>query len=147
SVLGPETPYYSLSIWHGLNLPLLMSVLALVGGVLIYILYYRRLRTVESTPLVQGMLGQRLFVRLLLTATSRWSAALLHTFGTQRLQPQLFIVIGLALAAGVAAGWARLGNLPLPETFGPVLGIVWLLGGISADRKSTRLNSSHVKIS
>ncbi|MBU2068943.1 MAG: monovalent cation/H+ antiporter subunit A [Gammaproteobacteria bacterium] len=37
AVLAGEVPEYSLSIWHGLNLPLLMSVLALAGGTLIYV--------------------------------------------------------------------------------------------------------------
>ena len=39
STLFPASslPYYSLSIWHGLNIPLLMSVIAIVGGVVLYI--------------------------------------------------------------------------------------------------------------
>jgi multicomponent K+:H+ antiporter subunit A len=36
SVLMSELPYYSLSIWHGFNLPLLMSVIAIGGGMLVY---------------------------------------------------------------------------------------------------------------
>lgn len=36
SVLMTELPYYSLSIWHGFNLPLLMSAIAIGGGLLIY---------------------------------------------------------------------------------------------------------------
>ncbi|GGO72363.1 monovalent cation/H+ antiporter subunit A [Bowmanella pacifica] len=36
SVLGANVPEYSLSIWHGFNLPLLMSAVALLGGVLVY---------------------------------------------------------------------------------------------------------------
>jgi multicomponent K+:H+ antiporter subunit A len=35
-VLGGRLPEYHLHIWHGLNLPLLMSVLALLGGGLLY---------------------------------------------------------------------------------------------------------------
>jgi len=31
-----QLPYYSLAIWHGFNLPLLMSAVAIGGGVLIY---------------------------------------------------------------------------------------------------------------
>jgi multicomponent K+:H+ antiporter subunit A len=34
-------PAYSLAIWHGFNLPLLMSVIALAGGVLLYLLLQR----------------------------------------------------------------------------------------------------------
>ena len=33
--LGHALPEYALAIWHGFNLPLLMSVLALIGGVLV----------------------------------------------------------------------------------------------------------------
>lgn len=36
SVLMSELPYYSLSIWHGFNLPLLMSAIAIGGGLLVY---------------------------------------------------------------------------------------------------------------
>ncbi|MFP1681991.1 monovalent cation/H+ antiporter subunit A [Alloalcanivorax sp. C16-1] len=36
ATLGGELPEYHLSIWHGFNLPLMMSVVALVGGVLVY---------------------------------------------------------------------------------------------------------------
>jgi len=132
SVLGAETPYYSLSVWHGVNLPLIMSIIALVGGALIYILYYRRLRTIDGAPFVQGMLGQRIFERLLLTATSRWASGFLRLFGTQRLQAQILVIMVLALSAGLGAGWARLGEVPVPDSFDPVLGLVWLMGGISA---------------
>lgn len=132
SVLGGNTPYYSLSVWHGFNLPLIMSLVALVGGAVIYVPYYRRLRNIDGVPLTRGLVGQRVFERLLVTATNRWARHVVGAFGTQRLQPQIFTVVFLALAAGVGAGWARLGNLPLPSNFDPVLGLVWLLGGISA---------------
>ncbi len=36
SVLMSELPEYSLSIWHGFNLPLLMSVIAMGGGIIVY---------------------------------------------------------------------------------------------------------------
>ena len=132
SVLGAETPYYSLSVWHGFNWPLLMSFIAMLGGAVIYIPYYRRFRDVDGLPVLTRFRGQRIFERLLLNATNKWSPSFLKLFSTQRLQPQVFIVVLLALAAGVAAGWARMGNLPLPASFDPVLGLVWLLGGISA---------------
>ncbi len=37
AVLAGPTPEYSLSIWHGFNLPLLMSAVALSGGVFMYV--------------------------------------------------------------------------------------------------------------
>jgi multicomponent K+:H+ antiporter subunit A len=36
ATLNAQAPSYSLAIWHGLNFPLLMSVIALIGGLLMY---------------------------------------------------------------------------------------------------------------
>ncbi|MDM7859109.1 monovalent cation/H+ antiporter subunit A [Alteromonas sp. ASW11-36] len=36
AVLRSELPYYSLAIWHGVNMPLIMSIIAIVGGVVVY---------------------------------------------------------------------------------------------------------------
>jgi multicomponent K+:H+ antiporter subunit A len=36
AVLDGDLPNYSLSIWHGFNLPLLMSFIALLGGIMVY---------------------------------------------------------------------------------------------------------------
>lgn len=36
SVLKTELPYYSLAIWHGFNMPLLMSAVAIGGGLIVY---------------------------------------------------------------------------------------------------------------
>jgi multicomponent K+:H+ antiporter subunit A len=36
AALGGQLPEYSLAIWHGFNLPLIMSCVALVGGILLY---------------------------------------------------------------------------------------------------------------
>jgi multicomponent K+:H+ antiporter subunit A len=38
AVLGAPAPQFSLGLWHGINLPLLMSGAALAGGVLLYFL-------------------------------------------------------------------------------------------------------------
>ncbi|WP_210401670.1 monovalent cation/H+ antiporter subunit A [Lacimicrobium sp. SS2-24] len=36
TVLDGQLPEYSLSVWHGFNLPLLMSAIAMAGGLLVY---------------------------------------------------------------------------------------------------------------
>jgi len=45
SVLGDDVPAYSLAVWHGFNLPLAMSLVALAGGLALYLLLERRLAT------------------------------------------------------------------------------------------------------
>ncbi len=42
AVLGGPLPEYTLAIWHGFNLPLLMSAIAIAGGLLMYWLLQRR---------------------------------------------------------------------------------------------------------
>ena len=42
AMLGGPTPAYHLALWHGFNVPLLMSGLAVLGGVLFYIALQRR---------------------------------------------------------------------------------------------------------
>ena len=36
SVLGADMPFHSLAVWHGLNLPLVMSLVAMMGGIVLY---------------------------------------------------------------------------------------------------------------
>ena len=50
SVLGERTPDYSLAVWHGFNYPLLMSVIAMVAGLLLYALLRRYLERCEEGP-------------------------------------------------------------------------------------------------
>jgi multicomponent K+:H+ antiporter subunit A len=134
SVLGPETPYYSLSVWHGFNAPLLMSVLALVGGVLIYLAFYRFLsEDRDGTPLLQRFQGKRIFENVLVTVTWRWARRLNALLGTRRLQPQLLIIVVLAIAGGSLPLWNRVGPIPLPPlAFDPVFAFMWLVGGTCA---------------
>ncbi|MGE8359494.1 monovalent cation/H+ antiporter subunit A [Pseudomonas sp.] len=48
--LGGELPEYSLAIWHGFNLPLMMSFVALAGGVLLYVFRTPLFRWYEGLP-------------------------------------------------------------------------------------------------
>ena len=60
-------PAYSLAVWHGFNLPLVMSFVALAGGVVLYLLQRRgRARGgLAHTPLLHRFDGQRMFENLL----------------------------------------------------------------------------------
>ena len=48
--LGHALPDYSLGIWHGFNMPLLMSVLALMGGIALYSLRAPLYRWYDGLP-------------------------------------------------------------------------------------------------
>lgn len=130
SVLGPDVPYYSLSVWHGFNAPLLISLGALVGGVLLYLALQRYLaRGVEGPPLLRHLVGPRIFERLLILLSVKWAKALERLFGTRRLQPQLAILVGVAILAAAVPLLAGIGPLKLSLTGAdPALALVWVIG-------------------
>ncbi len=134
-VLGEEVPYYSLAVWHGFNLPLLMSVIALGAGVLLYRLLQGYLRSEEDgPPLLRNLDGQRIFERVMVFLSWRLARRLEERFGTRRLQPQLRLMVGIALLAGLVAVWWRgfgPGNLP-GTPMDPVLVLVWVVGAAFA---------------
>ncbi len=134
SVLGAEVPYYSLSIWHGFNLPLVMSIVALVGGVVLYAALFRLISSDrDGTPLLHRFRGQRIFETVLVTVTGRWARALSSLLGTRRLQPQLLIIVVLATLVGGLPLWNRVGDLVgSPTPFDPVFAFMWLVGGTCA---------------
>jgi multicomponent K+:H+ antiporter subunit A len=131
AVLGEATPQYSLAVWHGFNQPLVMSLVALTGGVLLYLGLQRRLQTgIEQPPLLPRLEAQRIFERVMVFLSWRLARTLERIAGTRRLQPQLRLIICLATAAAVGPAWLRgvgPGNLR-PSPIDPVLALVWLAG-------------------
>jgi multicomponent K+:H+ antiporter subunit A len=103
SVLGVNTPAYSLAVWHGFTIPLIMSVIALAGGVVLYQLLKNYLaRSEEGPPLLRRLKGQRIFERIMVTLSWRWARTVESRLGTRRLQPQLRLLV---LVAFGAAAW------------------------------------------
>jgi len=134
-VVGGTLPAYSLAVWHGFNLPLAMSFVALAGGAALYLLQRRgRARgTLEYTPLLHRFDGQRAFDHLLarLSEAGRRSRRLL---GTRRLQMQLLLLVAMAVAGSAAALWhapvARGTRELLP--FSPMFAMTWAIGATCA---------------
>jgi multicomponent K+:H+ antiporter subunit A len=102
SVLGSSTPEYSLAVWHGFNLPLLMSVIVLVGGALLYYFLKDYLaRCDDGPPIVRRLKGQRIFERVVVEVSWHWARLAEQRLGTRHLQPQLRMVVILGFAAGL----------------------------------------------
>ena len=130
-VVGGDLPEYSLAVWHGFNTPLVMSLIATVGGVVAYLLFGQWLKRRDSTraPGLLGLDGRAVFDSAL-TALTRLARWLQRQLGTQRLQPQLFWMVliaglaGLGSALVVPLSW---GDRPrIPATPGFVL--LWAIG-------------------
>ena len=135
AVLHDATPEYSLSPWHGFTTPLLMSAVALAGGVALFIVLRRYLaRNDGTTPFLLPIDARRVFDALLVTVSWRWARMLVRWLGSERLQAQLRWVVLLAIAAPL---WpvSQLGldlAAPAATPLDPALAIAWVLGGACA---------------
>ncbi len=131
SVLGADTPEYSLSIWHGFNLPLIMSIVALVGGALIYFSLRRYLAScADGPPVFRRLRGQRIFERILVEVSWRWARLAEQRLGTRKLQPQLRWVVFTGFLAGLLP-LTMSGFEPRPFAFSgvdPMFAVIWALG-------------------
>ncbi len=127
ATLGGELPSYSLAIWHGLNLPLLMSFIALFGGVLIYVLRQSLFRWYAGLPGVDAKLIFERGIVLLLnlcSAVTRW-------LENASLQRYLALLLAAALLV-VTQGLSSLPQIRGPLELGAIDGITALGLGIMA---------------
>jgi multicomponent K+:H+ antiporter subunit A len=131
SVLGPDTPEYSLSVWHGVNLPLVMSAVALIGGALLYFVLKDYLASCDDgPPLLRNLKGQRIFERVLVEVSWRWARLLEQRLGTRNLQPQLRWVVAMGFLAGLLPLWTS-GFEARTFAFSgidPTFAAIWLIG-------------------
>lgn len=131
SVLGEQLPDYNLAIWHGINTPLIMSVVALVGGVLTYIWMRRKgLFDRARAPLIPSWLnGKQLFESGLLNLTGSM-AHLERTFGTKRVQRQLLVIVLAALGAFSVIGFSfeHIDATTTPHRLTLPFAMLWLVG-------------------
>ncbi|MBX8828251.1 hypothetical protein, partial [Ochrobactrum sp. SFR4] len=54
----------------------------------------------EGPPLLRHLNGQRIFELVLVTVSWRWARSIESRFGTRRLQPQMRVLILVAVMAG-----------------------------------------------
>ncbi|SAI74639.1 pH adaptation potassium efflux protein [Bordetella ansorpii] len=132
SVLGDAMPEYDLAVWHGFNLPLMMSLLALVVGIVLYLaLRAHQRRHPGRVPFIYRLDGLRTF-EYLLDAAGQGSSWLLRRVSSTRLQVQMvLIVLGTLLVAWLPlrdGGWLAGGVPPsLPE---PAFLLLWTVGSV-----------------
>ncbi len=134
-VVGGVLPDYSLAVWHGFNMPFVMSLVAIAGGALGYLWLrkYQEQGKLQEPPIVQHLNGRRLFESALVGLT-RLSQQALRLLGTRRLQTQMFVVIAVALllallaARGVPLAWGNRERLPAS----PAFVLLWVIGAVCA---------------
>ncbi len=134
-VVGGVLPAFDLAVWHGFNVPLQMSLVAMALGVAIYAVLRRPMAVGQFVrpPLLGRFSGNTAFRRVLaqLTAASR---TLLRVLGTQRLQPQVLMLMLVTLVAALTPLWLTLrapvqwmGERPT-LAFSPMFALLWTVG-------------------
>ena len=134
-VVGGSLPPYSLAVWHGFTLPLLMSAIAIGCGIAGYLWLrkYQERGQLLTPPLLGRWSGRHLFESIVLFAT-RSARTLMEVASTRRLQPQLFVIIAATLilallaARGVPLAWGDRPRLPASPTFV----LLWIIGMVCA---------------
>jgi multicomponent K+:H+ antiporter subunit A len=107
-----------------------MSLVAICGGVAVYIALRSYLLVNEGPPLLRHIKGHRIFDTVLMTLSWRLARRLEDLFPTRHLQPQLRLVVAAALLAGVAplymSGFWFEGSRHAP--FDVAFAVVWAIG-------------------
>jgi len=133
SILGANLPEYQLAVWHGFTISLLMSFVALSGGIAFYVWLYVRGRVMQPTPLLARFDAKRMF-DVANVVILRGADRVVDLLYSRRLQPQLLLIVGIAFVAGflpfAAGGWSR-GDAPLTPV-DPVFALLWIGGGVCA---------------
>ncbi len=101
-VVGGELPEYSLAIWHGWNAPMIMSLVAMSGGVVLYLLLRKQLKRgrFKYPPIISYFNGKRGFERSLVVMM-RGVRKIEKRISTKRLQTQLFLLVLVAVIGGM----------------------------------------------
>ncbi len=115
-----ELPYYSLAIWHGVNVPLMMSAVALAGGIVVYI-FRRRLFAWNDKRLAR--IDARKTYNSVIEGIGRFATVVTRRFDKGSLQHMMAWTLGgaglIAVVGFASRGGPLLGDRELTD-FDPV---------------------------
>ena len=106
-------------------------MIALAGGIALYLILRQYLQKgAEGPPLPRNLNAQRIFERVMVAVSWRGARSLERILGTRRLQPQLLLLVCIALIAAASPLYLR--GLDLADVtlsgFDPVFAVLWAVG-------------------
>jgi multicomponent K+:H+ antiporter subunit A len=131
AVLLGRLPEYSLAIWHGFNVPLLMSTIALASGIVVY---WQRRYLIWLHDRVFPVLDAKAVFDRVITWVLRAATDITRGIANGSLQRYLCLIIGSALVLGAVPllqGGIGAGTQAL-SPISPVVLAVWALLMVSA---------------
>ena len=133
SVLSADMPFHNLAVWHGVNLPLIMSLAAMVGGIILYRALGKYHQGISAVPLIERFDGKLIF-EFLMERLDALARMLTHWLSTERLQVQLLLLICAAFASALIPllqGGLPASNLEVAAAH-PAFALMWLVGAACA---------------
>ncbi|WP_034763500.1 monovalent cation/H+ antiporter subunit A [Chrysiogenes arsenatis] len=97
SILGADLPDYHIAIWHGLNMALLLSVVALVGGAL---LYWQKAKAFDAHAWFITRCDGKNNFEVIIANIIRAARAVTATLENGSLQRYLALFVGAAIVLG-----------------------------------------------
>ncbi len=98
-MLQEALPEYSLAIWHGFNTAFIMSMIALLGGLLLYLI---RKPFLAFHDLLDDYISFKAGYQVLLNYLFTFAGKITHFLDTQSLQRMIFVFILFIFALGMA---------------------------------------------
>ncbi|MDO5631300.1 MAG: monovalent cation/H+ antiporter subunit A [Paracoccus sp. (in: a-proteobacteria)] len=136
AILGGQMPdYFSVKLWHGFNTPLMMSMIAIVLGMAIYLLNRKSIDTgPEGPPLIRRLNAKAMFDKVQGALSGDLARGIIHIAGTTRLQPQLRALVMAAVWSGLLVlpgtiWWAGSPDFGLQEL---LFALLWAVGATCA---------------
>ena len=135
SVLGADAHFHDIAIWHGVNAALMLSLIALGVGALLYLAMAPGLpRSPEGPPLLHHLRAQRIYEQIMLQLGWIWPRQALRWVATDSLQPQLRLLVLMAIAASAISIWGgyRLSETLRHNALSPAFALMWIVGAACA---------------
>jgi multicomponent K+:H+ antiporter subunit A len=134
-VVGGTLPEYSLAIWHGFSTPLVMSLVAMGGGIALYRVFGPRfkMRGLRHVPLIHRLDGRRAY-QATMVALTLGARRVLRRSSSRHLQVQMLWMLVVAGAVGLASAlvvpleWGDRQRVPATPEFA----ILWAIGAAAA---------------
>ena len=135
AVMGDGAPTYSLRVWHGFTPALMLSLTAMAGGVLLYVLFGKRINMNPSgAPPVFHRFHARQSFDAVMSGLVVFAQGVERVLTTRQLQPQLRLLILAPLLVSLAIALAAGGIVLAPhlQTVDPIFALMWIIGGACA---------------
>ncbi len=133
AILGARMPAYELAVWHGFTPALLMSFIALAGGIGFYLYLYVRGRTLVEAPFFSRLDSKRMF-DIGNVALVRMAGRAVRWLFSGRLQTQLVLIVASACAGALLplGGGSWFSGSPQLSPLDPIFAVLWVAGAACA---------------